>query len=746
MKAWCLVISLISAAVVHATVHEGTESAVAPPNPYAALAAMQTMRNRNLMSSSSMSKSMSKSEKTEIRPIVQVVMTTKSSSKASSYKAKRIDDIFRRRRPPRRRMGMRGRKRNSDKKMSVKAKSISTRVRPRMPRPPGTPNPICVNRDIECSVNPASSFETDLKITFLNPVDEYPLQFWDDFLGAVPESYGRVAGASCDACRRRIVDLDYTFPAFLTRRNLVEFEVDDRRLQASSVDDYVIIRARIEQTGDCDSAFDTSAEILTDEEVSKYETLCGSFVAKVAGSSTCCCLCDAFGDSKPSGSVSSTDFANDLEDQVGEPVFAVSDVILNQEICPDEGTPLEFVDTLELTIDDFENEEQETAYLENFIRSYNALLEENCFPFRLVELNFTSDGAVSPGRRLRSTRTVRGRSVGRGCGACPRQPNRFFRPSPRRRRLFRATADEMQPSKRPQQTVTASASLFEDEECICVQPEGNEEFLFDQPSQEEFEERFRQTLEEDGGFGEIDFEFEEDDSCIGQCCEDSDCGDSSRYQCIDNQCRLIGCTISTADPNIECCNVGDCATVQFCETTSCVDLGSPRFTLSWFGDDDLDLHVKAPGGIEIFHGQPNDPLTGGVLDQDTIPNPGDVRRWVESVSFPNGPAGSYTFFVNNFAQSGLVDSRWQIEVFQEGNTLILAESGMELPDGGDSPVFTYVHFPPFKAFEDKAELQNALKSYLLDNSPETEVAQTYGHPIGQWVRVVVLDLGHVSFH
>ena len=38
----------------------------------------------------------------------------------------------------------------------------------------------------------------------------------------------------------------------------------------------------------------------------------------------------------------------------------------------------------------------------------------------------------------------------------------------------------------------------------------------------------------------------------------------------------------------------------------------------------------------------------------------------------------------------------------------------------------------FTAFADLAELKTAVDAYLLDNSPGTAVAQTYGHPIGVW--------------
>ena len=57
-----------------------------------------------------------------------------------------------------------------------------------------------------------------------------------------------------------------------------------------------------------------------------------------------------------------------------------------------------------------------------------------------------------------------------------------------------------------------------------------------------------------------------------------------------------------------------------CEETKCINKGNPRFTLTWFGDDDLDLYVITPQGDQIYFENPIDTTSGGELDRDSIPS------------------------------------------------------------------------------------------------------------------------------
>ena len=146
---------------------------------------------------------------------------------------------------------------------------------------------------------------------------------------------------------------------------------------------------------------------------------------------------------------------------------------------------------------------------------------------------------------------------------------------------------------------------------------------------------------------------------------------------------------------IECCTDQDCQSSSFvCEETKCINKGNPRFTLSWFGDDDLDLHVITPQGFEIYYQSPNDSVSGGELDQDNIPSqvaPGMQGRWVENVYFPQdgtAPPGTYTYFVNQFTRIGDADD-WTLMVY-EGDTRVVIATGGGLSTDQNSTLYTYV--------------------------------------------------------
>lgn len=77
------------------------------------------------------------------------------------------------------------------------------------------------------------------------------------------------------------------------------------------------------------------------------------------------------------------------------------------------------------------------------------------------------------------------------------------------------------------------------------------------------------------------FTYERSVSCAFECCTDADCGDTSAYTCTgNNQCQLIGCSLA----EYECCEDSHCSTDQVCDESVCTIKGSPRFTLTWYGD------------------------------------------------------------------------------------------------------------------------------------------------------------------
>lgn len=103
--------------------------------------------------------------------------------------------------------------------------------------------------------------------------------------------------------------------------------------------------------------------------------------------------------------------------------------------------------------------------------------------------------------------------------------------------------------------------------------------------------------------------------------------------------------------------------------------------------DDLDLIVITPNGDSISWRNGRDfvdPETGGRLDLDNIPTfetaPG---RFVENIIFPDGPAGEYTFYVNNYNQIESVDGGFTLSAW-DGDERLAFIRGDPLGNDEDS--------------------------------------------------------------
>ncbi len=99
--------------------------------------------------------------------------------------------------------------------------------------------------------------------------------------------------------------------------------------------------------------------------------------------------------------------------------------------------------------------------------------------------------------------------------------------------------------------------------------------------------------------------------------------------------------------------------------------GDFRASLAWYNYDDLDLHLRQPGGpgAEIFFGHKVDSSTGGNLDVDMNAGSGTTRTPVENITYPSRarmPEGLYTLYVNNYCRRESDNPGFEIEMEFDG--------------------------------------------------------------------------------
>ena len=130
----------------------------------------------------------------------------------------------------------------------------------------------------------------------------------------------------------------------------------------------------------------------------------------------------------------------------------------------------------------------------------------------------------------------------------------------------------------------------------------------------------------------------------------------------------------------ECDVNADCIRINkgtLCVNYQCLNEGNPRVTLTWEGDDDLDLVVLTPDGTAIDFSTDFDHATGGAFD--TLYSQDGYGRHVESIFFPisGGPSGDYKVEIMVYEQRGTPDS-WSLEVVTDkvdGAQAFLTDSG-----------------------------------------------------------------------
>jgi uncharacterized protein YfaP (DUF2135 family) len=138
----------------------------------------------------------------------------------------------------------------------------------------------------------------------------------------------------------------------------------------------------------------------------------------------------------------------------------------------------------------------------------------------------------------------------------------------------------------------------------------------------------------------------------------------------------------------ECCSNAACLHTEVCTSHICIDEGAPRFTLTWEGENDLDLLVLTPLGTVVSFANADEPISGGMFGEEF--DQFEYGQHVENIYFSNGgPAGEYSFFVKSFLAEGFNDL-WTVQVFVDG------EQQMSVSGMGDSDrlIYLFEGLPP----------------------------------------------------
>jgi hypothetical protein len=121
-----------------------------------------------------------------------------------------------------------------------------------------------------------------------------------------------------------------------------------------------------------------------------------------------------------------------------------------------------------------------------------------------------------------------------------------------------------------------------------------------------------------------------------------------------------------------------------------IKVGNPQFTLIWDSKADLDIHVKEPGGSEIFWEQRNG-TGGGELDVDDVDGFGPENvYWGGGLDKGNGPPGEYKWYVHYYAgfdgRSG--PTRWKVRLKIGGKATVFEGKLRGINDRSKTYAFT----------------------------------------------------------
>mmetsp|Transcript_12338 Transcript_12338/g.18955 ORF Transcript_12338/g.18955 Transcript_12338/m.18955 type:complete len:815 (+) Transcript_12338:100-2544(+) len=307
------------------------------------------------------------------------------------------------------------------------------------------------------------------------------------------------------------------------------------------------------------------------------------------------------------------------------------------------------------------------AIIENFQRSYNDLSQRFCdSSFRSVQQVAVSSQTITPAIRYRelglsaTVNTILQPNkfnftfilkftlfITGLCRGCKNSNTNLFDDASRRRLNAREMNEvSMQDNK--------YRRLESDDQCFCAASN----FNLGAPTEREFTERY-----------DTDIQILVDRGIL-----------ASQYPILAFQEEEGGPSEDNVPVQAECSIDADCASnlaiARLCINHHCVNEGDPRITLTWEGDDDLDLSVVTPQGVRVGYDNDFDQLSGGSFDTGFVQ---DVEgSHVENIFFPvsgTAPKGDYTIAVDPYEEREGSDT-WLLQVFEVGQSdPVLTETG-----------------------------------------------------------------------
>jgi hypothetical protein len=121
---------------------------------------------------------------------------------------------------------------------------------------------------------------------------------------------------------------------------------------------------------------------------------------------------------------------------------------------------------------------------------------------------------------------------------------------------------------------------------------------------------------------------------------------------------------------LECKVNADCQQGKICLNNHCMTDGTPRFTITWQGNDDLDISAKSPRGNLISWEYPSDDISSGFREDDFDYT---SDKHAESIVFgANGavaPIGIYQIFVSVYNQIDDLPNKWRLSANVNGKEI-----------------------------------------------------------------------------